>query len=748
MKDIQIPFYELYYGNIQNPTLLDLITYKLYKHNKNNRFNKLIHLLDKIKFRKIKHNDKIIEDNQNNLDELYVKTSNGYSNITNIYRTKSYKVYELCLEDNLKLQCADNHLVYSSINYVESYIFVKDLTQNHYVYTEFGWKKVLYINELNDEQYMCDITIQNNKHNYFCNNVLSHNTTSVVSYFVWYICFHADRNLMITANKESTTKEILKKCMDVFKGLPYFLKPGIEEYSKTTLRTENGCSLRAVATTGDSATGDSINILLIDEAALIAQNIIKEFWGSVYPTLSSFKQSQILVLSTPRGRTGLYYELWDGAQNGKNGFVPKRVDWWQVPGRDEKWKQDQISVFGQDLWEREFELSFDTNESRLLSKTALEKIDHIKRKFEHVEIYGVPKRVTDKIYWDPDFHPDQLTYEDKIQRRFVCIIDTAEGKEAGEYGKEDSDYNVINIFEMKLLDPAIILKNRLGYKAVTYTNCICLEQVGIYIDNNFDEEECAEVAQHIAFDVFSNGGGYEGEIDNMRILFETNFNGKNFKKTFMKHDQYYETIIRGFLTTGGSHGKKYYCELGSKLIDLGQIIVKQDHEIPVMSTVEQLKSFGKVKNSYAGLAMHDDISVTVLFASRFFDDESNFEWLDEWFSQLPNYNYQTTEERNKVNTILNYLQIYEYTNEDDDTEADNYSELASIATAGFGQITKQTQGTYGALMHGQNQSNPYQNMNPNYQMMNNNYYPQQQPQYSGTYSSLRNNITNSRFIRR
>ena len=53
MEDIQISFYELYYGNIQNPTLLDLITYKLYKHNKNNRFNKLIHLLNKIKFRNI-----------------------------------------------------------------------------------------------------------------------------------------------------------------------------------------------------------------------------------------------------------------------------------------------------------------------------------------------------------------------------------------------------------------------------------------------------------------------------------------------------------------------------------------------------------------------------------------------------------------------------------------------------------------------------------------------------------------------
>ena len=150
-------------------------------------------------------------------------------------------------------------------------------------------------------------------------------STTVVSYFTWFMLFHADRQLLITANKESTTKEILKKAMDVFKALPYFLKPGIEEYSKTTLRIENGSSLRAVATTGDSATGDSINILLIDECALIPQNIIKEFWASVYPTMSSFEQSQIIVLSTPRGRSGLFYDLYSGAINGTNGFVYQRL---------------------------------------------------------------------------------------------------------------------------------------------------------------------------------------------------------------------------------------------------------------------------------------------------------------------------------------------------------------------------------------------------------------------------------------
>lgn len=533
-------------------------------------------------------------------------------------------------------------------------------------------------------------------------------TTIVVSHFVWYLLFHADRNLLITANKEKTTKEILKKSMDVFKGLPYFLKPGIEEYSKTTLRVENGSSIRAVATTGDSATGDSINILLIDECALIPQNVMYEFWASVWPTLSSFAQSQIIVLSTPRGRTGLYYDIWSGALAGKNGFISKRVDWWQVPGRTEKWKEDQISVFGLDLWMREFELSFDTNESRLLQPDDYAYLESIKKKFINVEIYGIPKKVNEKIFWDPDFHPDELTYDDLYCRRFVAIIDTAEGTEAGEYGKEDSDYNIINIFEMTLLDPEIIQKNRLGYKAVTYTNCIQLNQVGIYIDNNFDEEECAAAAQHIAFDIFRNGQGEEGEIDNLRILYETNFNGKNFKNIFKKHDMYYETILRGFKTVSGNHGKKYFCELGAKLISLRQIIVSQDHEVPVMSTIEQLKTFGKVKNSYAGLDAHDDIAFTVLNASRFFDDDFYFEWLDEWFSQLPHYTYNSQELQQKVQTILYYLDIYENAKDDEIDEDDG---LNAYAAQGFGQLTQQAQGTYGSLFTQQDQQYQPKNYN-------------------------------------
>jgi len=70
-------------------------------------------------------------------------------------------------------------------------------------------------------------------------------TTTIAAYFAWYLCFHTDRNLAILANKQATTTEIVSKVMDVFKGLPFFLKPGILSAGALGMRLDNGCMLNS-----------------------------------------------------------------------------------------------------------------------------------------------------------------------------------------------------------------------------------------------------------------------------------------------------------------------------------------------------------------------------------------------------------------------------------------------------------------------------------------------------------------------
>lgn len=83
----------------------------------------------------------------------------------------------------------------------------------------------------------------------------------------------------------------------------------------------------------------------------IPMNILSEFWQSVYPIVSSGKNSKVIMVSTPNGVGNLFYETYEGARLGidKEGWVHFRIDWWDVPGRDEKWKEKQIASFNGDM---------------------------------------------------------------------------------------------------------------------------------------------------------------------------------------------------------------------------------------------------------------------------------------------------------------------------------------------------------------------------------------------------------------
>lgn len=122
----------------------------------------------------------------------------------------------------------------------------------------------------------------------------------------------------------------------------------------------------------------SHNCLMVDEMAFIPKNIIQDFWASVIPIVSSSKNSKIIIVSTPNGADGLYYQLWQQANSkGANpeGWQPFRIHWWEAGEmRDEKWKQQQIASIGMERWKQEFECDFLTSTTkRLIPDDILEK---------------------------------------------------------------------------------------------------------------------------------------------------------------------------------------------------------------------------------------------------------------------------------------------------------------------------------------------------------------------------------------
>jgi hypothetical protein len=88
------------------------------------------------------------------------------------------------------------------------------------------------------------------------------------------------------------------------------------------------------------------NLLYVDEAAIIPNNIAEEFFTSTYPTISSGKTTKVVLTSTPLGYN-LFWKYWNEAENGINGFVPVSVNYWEHPGRDEVWANEQKQVLGE-----------------------------------------------------------------------------------------------------------------------------------------------------------------------------------------------------------------------------------------------------------------------------------------------------------------------------------------------------------------------------------------------------------------
>lgn len=704
----QVPLYELYYKSLKKPSILDFFIYTAYKFDRNNILSNFIYKCFCMKF---KSNDfskskKII---QTNNTDVFVLTENGYKEATHFHITKPFDVYVVTLENGYSIECADMHFVKTSDNIWK---YVKYLTKEDLIQVSSGgFSRVVSVMKTNRKEFMCDLSINDYCHSYYTNGILSHNTTTTASFIVYYMIFNKDKNARIVANKGDTAEEILDKVTDILKGLPFWLKPGVRSVSKTTIKFENGCTLKCSATSETPATGSTIHLLMVDECALIPANKIVPFWQSVWPTLSSSEISQIIVLSTPRGRHNLYADLLFSSDmvyshdNPKwNGFCYKRVDYWQVPGHDtEEWKQKQIAAFGESNFNQEFGLSFDSDASKLVSPVDLKWMNDNSCYFQSVDIYGIPRNISSKIFWHPDFHPDQLTDQDLMTSKFFLQIDTAEGKQIGEKGQEDSDWNAINIFKIEFLDPEIIEANRDGYKEVKLKDCIVFRQVGVYMDQDFDEEACADAAKHIVFTWLKNGQTtYMGsEYDNCRVNIELNFNGNNWLKIFKKHDMFYPSLIiktfhsqkstkkeMGFKTVSGGKGKGYYCELGAKMISRRQIIVTHDHEISSNSTIQQLEAFAKSKNGrYSGGVMHDDLATTVLFVSIAYEEEDFQYWLDDWFMTLCSSELVSYEMKTTLAKINEFIELYAVQTYDDEYSETDIKNLYGNAASGFGKIT-------------------------------------------------------------
>lgn len=177
-------------------------------------------------------------------------------------------------------------------------------------------------------------------------------TTCSSIFLLWYAIFNEDKFIAILANKQKTAVSIVNDIKIAYENLPDWMKPGVEEYNNLTIKFENGTEVQAAATSPDALRGQSVSLLFLDEFAFVPENMAEDFWRSNYPTLST--GGAVIIVSTPNGAAGKFYEVYTGAEKGENDFCPFKVEWNEHPDRDEDWKERTIKEFGKVAFAQEY----------------------------------------------------------------------------------------------------------------------------------------------------------------------------------------------------------------------------------------------------------------------------------------------------------------------------------------------------------------------------------------------------------
>lgn len=135
--------------------------------------------------------------------------------------------------------------------------------------------------------------------------------------------------VLIIANKRDTAIEMANKVRMFLDQWPDWINVGFhpDKNSESRFRLNNGCEVKAVATSSDALRGYTPTILVFDEAAYIEAG--EDFWAASMASLST--GGKIILISTPNGYDPIYYGVYEQAIRGINDFHITDLRWFKDP---------------------------------------------------------------------------------------------------------------------------------------------------------------------------------------------------------------------------------------------------------------------------------------------------------------------------------------------------------------------------------------------------------------------------------
>ena len=120
---------------------------------------------------------------------------------------------------------------------------------------------------------------------------------------------------------------------------PWLVLAKVTTESKKHLQFSNGSQVKAIPTTEDAGRSEALTMLIVDEAAFIEG--FEEIYKGIFPTLST--GGRAILISSPKGTSGVFYDTWVAAEAKKNEFNPIKLKWDVHPEHGPDWFASQAA---------------------------------------------------------------------------------------------------------------------------------------------------------------------------------------------------------------------------------------------------------------------------------------------------------------------------------------------------------------------------------------------------------------------
>ena len=306
---------------------------------------------------------------------------------------------------------------------------------------------------------------------------------SACAYLLWFALFNSEKTIAVLANKGATAREMLSRITLMLENIPFFLQPGSKALNKGSLEFSNNSRIIAAATSGSSIRGMSVNLLYLDEFAFVER--AAEFYTSTYPVISSGKDTKVIITSTANGIGNQFHKIWEGAVQGINEFQSFRVDWWDVPGRDDEWKKQTVSNTSQLQFDQEFgNTFFGTGDTLINADTLLN--------FRAKPPIRMMEDGNFKVYKEP-----------VTDHNYIMTVDVSKGR-----GQDYSTFNLIDISVRPFEQVAVYRNNTIS--PILFPNLI-------YKYANLYNEAYVVVESNDQGGVVCNGLYHDLEYENIHV---------------------------------------------------------------------------------------------------------------------------------------------------------------------------------------------------------------------------------------